>query len=71
MSNEAILMALKRMEYQNRMTGHGFRALAMSTSKERSLLKSRAVQFRDSSKRLNPVTYRLRQPIEIYLAGVA
>ena len=34
MSNGAILMALKRMGYQNRMTGHGFRALAMSTIKE-------------------------------------
>ena len=30
MSNGAILMALKRMGYQNKMTGHGFRALAMS-----------------------------------------
>jgi len=35
MSNGAILMALKRLGYQNRMTGHGFRALAMSTIKER------------------------------------
>jgi len=35
MSNGAILMALKRMGYQNKMTGHGFRALAMSTLKER------------------------------------
>lgn len=35
MSNGAILAALKRMGYQNRMTGHGFRALAMSTIKER------------------------------------
>ena len=35
MSNGAILMALKRMGYQNQMTGHGFRALAMSTIKER------------------------------------
>jgi integrase len=35
MSNGAILMALRRMGYQNRMTGHGFRALAMSTIKER------------------------------------
>jgi integrase len=35
MSNGAILMALKRMGYQHRMTGHGFRALAMSTIKER------------------------------------
>jgi integrase len=34
MSNGAILMALKRMSYQNKMTGHGFRALAMSTIKE-------------------------------------
>ena len=35
MSNGAILMAIRRMGYQNQMTGHGFRALAMSTIKER------------------------------------
>ena len=35
MSNGAILMALKRMGYQNKMTGHGFRALAMTIIKER------------------------------------
>ena len=35
MSNGAILMALRRMGYRNKMTGHGFRALAMSTIKER------------------------------------
>jgi len=35
MSNGAILMALKRMGYKNQMTGHGFRALAMSTLKEK------------------------------------
>ena len=35
MSNGAILMALKRLGYQNKMTGHGFRALAMSTIKEK------------------------------------
>ena len=34
-SNNTILVALKRMGYQGRMTGHGFRALAMSTIKER------------------------------------
>jgi integrase len=34
MSNNTILMALKRMGYVNHMTGHGFRALAMSTIKE-------------------------------------
>jgi integrase len=34
MSNGAILMALKRLGYKNKMTGHGFRALAMSTIKE-------------------------------------
>jgi integrase len=34
MSNGAILMALKRMGYKGQMTGHGFRALAMSTIKE-------------------------------------
>ena len=35
MSNGAILKALERMGYKGRMTGHGFRALAMSTIKER------------------------------------
>lgn len=33
-SNNAILVALKRMGYQGRMTGHGFRALAMSSIKQ-------------------------------------
>ena len=33
-SNNTILVALKRMGYQSRMTGHGFRALAMSTIKQ-------------------------------------
>lgn len=35
MSNGAILKALERMGYKGEMTGHGFRALAMSTIKER------------------------------------
>lgn len=35
MSNNTILMALRRMGYQGKMTGHGFRALAMSTIKEK------------------------------------
>lgn len=34
-SNNTILVALDRMGYKGRMTGHGFRALAMSTIKER------------------------------------
>lgn len=34
-SNNTILVALARMGYKGRMTGHGFRALAMSTIKER------------------------------------
>ncbi len=33
-SNNTILGALKRMGYQGRMTGHGFRALAMSAIKQ-------------------------------------
>ena len=33
-SNNTILGAIKRMGYQGRMTGHGFRALAMSTIKQ-------------------------------------
>lgn len=35
MSNATILGALKRIGYQKKMTGHGFRALAMSTLKEK------------------------------------
>lgn len=35
MSNGTILQALAGMGYKGRMTGHGFRALAMSTIKER------------------------------------
>ena len=35
MSNNTILKALERMGYKGRMTGHGFRALAMSSIKER------------------------------------
>ena len=35
MTNNTVLMALRRMGYQGKMTGHGFRALAMSTIKEK------------------------------------
>src|SRR3977135_4672836 len=35
MSNNTILKALERMGYKGKMTGHGFRALAMSTIKEK------------------------------------
>lgn len=35
MSNGTILVALKRMGYGNRMTGHGFRALALGILKEK------------------------------------
>lgn len=35
MSNNTILGAIKRLGYQGRMTGHGFRALAMSAIKEK------------------------------------
>lgn len=34
-SNNTLLVVLERMGYKGRMTGHGFRALAMSTIKER------------------------------------
>ncbi len=34
LSNNAILKSLERMGYKGRMTGHGFRALAMSAIKE-------------------------------------
>ena len=35
MSNNTVLKGLARMGFQGRMTGHGFRALAMSTIKEK------------------------------------
>ena len=35
MSNGTILTALKRMGYQNKMTGHGFRSLALGILKEK------------------------------------
>ena len=35
MSNGTILMALKRMGYRNKMTGHGFRSLALGVLKEK------------------------------------
>jgi integrase len=35
-SNNAVLMALRRMGYQGRMTGHGFRALASTILNEKS-----------------------------------
>lgn len=35
MSKGTILVALKRMGYRNRMTGHGFRSLALGILKEK------------------------------------
>jgi integrase len=35
MSNNTILYALYRMGYKGKTTGHGFRALAMTTKKEK------------------------------------
>ena len=35
MSNNTVLKGLERLGFKNRMTGHGFRALAMSTIKEK------------------------------------
>ncbi|PCI01945.1 MAG: integrase [Alphaproteobacteria bacterium] len=35
MSNNTVLKALERMKYKGRMTGHGFRALGLSTIKEK------------------------------------
>ena len=35
MSNNTVLKAIERLGYKKRMTGHGFRALAMSTIKEK------------------------------------
>jgi integrase len=43
-SNNTILVALARMGYKGRMTGHGFRTLAMSTIKERLRLRGRVQQ---------------------------
>lgn len=55
MSNNTILMALKRMGYQGRMTGHGFRALAMSTIKEKLGYRHEVVdrQLQDKKQLLN------------------
>lgn len=36
-------MAIRRMGYQNQMTGHGFRALAMSTIKEKMYYRHEVV----------------------------
>jgi integrase len=35
MSDATILGGLKRLQYQGKMTGHGFRSLAMSAIKEK------------------------------------
>jgi integrase len=35
MSKNTVLMALRRMRYNNRMTGHGFRSLALGILKEK------------------------------------
>lgn len=35
MSNGTILVALKRMNFEKRMTGHGFRSLALGILKEK------------------------------------
>lgn len=35
MSNNTVLFAIRRLGYKGRMTGHGFRALAMTTIKEK------------------------------------
>ena len=43
MSNMALLKALERMGYKGQMTGHGFRALAMSTLKERMAIRHEVV----------------------------
>lgn len=44
-SEWAILAALKRMGYQGRMTGHGFRSLAMGVIKERLNYRHEAVNW--------------------------
>lgn len=55
MSNGAILMALKRMGYKGTMTGHGFRALAMSTIKEKLGYRHEAIDMQLAHAKENKV----------------
>ena len=55
MSNGAILMALRRMGYKGRMTGHGFRALAMSTIKEKLGYRHEAIDLQLAHAKENKV----------------
>ena len=55
MSNGAILMALRRMGYKSRMTGHGFRALAMSTIKEKLGYRHEAIDLQLAHAKENKV----------------
>ncbi|MBS0308489.1 MAG: integrase arm-type DNA-binding domain-containing protein [Proteobacteria bacterium] len=56
MSNGAILMALYRMGYRGKMTGHGFRALAMSTLTERLGYEEKTVKRQLSHAEKDKVT---------------
>lgn len=55
MSNGAILMALRRLGYQGKMTGHGFRALAMSTIKEKLHYRHEVVDMQLAHAKKNKV----------------
>jgi integrase len=56
MSNNTVLGALKRMGYQGRMTGHGFRALAMTTLKERLNVRHEVIDRQLAHAHRNSVT---------------
>lgn len=55
MSNGAILMALGRLGYKGRMTGHGFRALAMSTIKEQLHYRHEVIDLQLAHAKANKV----------------
>ena len=55
MSNGAILMALKRMGYHGRMTGHGFRSLAASTLEEKLEYRREVIDRQLAHKQTNKI----------------
>ncbi len=55
MSNATILGAIKRLGYRGQMTGHGFRALAMSTIKEKLGYRHEVVDLQLAHAKANKV----------------
>lgn len=56
MSNNTVLEALRRMGYRGKMTGHGFRALAMTTIKERLNYRHEVIDRQLAHSHRNSVT---------------